>query len=76
MPGSTIDPDNPLVFLVVLLEMALAVGIVSARYASRRRSHSRSRIRAQRAAQQPSLLLDGAATTAIDKILVSSGVHR
>jgi peptidoglycan/LPS O-acetylase OafA/YrhL len=38
IPGSTIDPDNPLVFLVVLLETALAAGILSARYAGRRRS--------------------------------------
>jgi hypothetical protein len=38
MPGSTIDRDNPLVFLVVLMEIALAAGIVGARYVSRRRS--------------------------------------
>lgn len=32
MPGSSINPDNPLLFMTLLLEAALAAGIASGRY--------------------------------------------
>jgi hypothetical protein len=60
----------------VLLDVALTAGIVSARYRGRRRPHSRSRIRAQRAAHQPALLVCEATTTVVDNILVSPDVRR
>jgi len=36
MPGSSINPDNPLLFLTLLLEAALAAGITAARYTTAR----------------------------------------
>ncbi|MGW6199853.1 hypothetical protein ACWF0M_27135 [Kribbella sp. NPDC055110] len=38
MPGSSIDPDNPLLFVALLLELSLGAGLLTARSVLARRA--------------------------------------